>query len=221
MKDRDRSAQDRAYDYLKRGITNLEFTTNRKLRTQDLAAALEMSRTPVREALSRLEQEGLVRRADGWGYSVVAVEPADAMKLFGVREALEVQAVREAILRLRDSTIKALGRSMKRAGELLDRGRITEFRAINRKFHALIVAEADNELLRQMLSIIEDRIRLVGGLVIAKHGGRGQEVLRDNMRIYDALRKRDMAAAVRAVRGHIRRARRDFIRYVQKGGYDA
>lgn len=215
-KDRGESAQDRAYQFIKRGITNLEFRPNQKLRAEDLSARLRMSRTPVREALGRLGQEGLVRRDNGWGYMVVPVTSSDAMKLFGVREALEVQVVREAIPKFQKSSLKVLGKLMSEAAGLLRANRIKEFREVNRRFHALITSEADNQFLKQMLSLIEDRIRIVGGLVMEKHRLRTNEVLADNIRIYRAIRKQDVAATVRAVRSHIRRARRDFFVYVQK-----
>ena len=59
-----------AYDCIKESIINMAVSPGQKLHAQELAARLNVSRTPIREALGRLEQEGLVRRDSGWGYVV-------------------------------------------------------------------------------------------------------------------------------------------------------
>src|SRR5688572_25561436 len=111
--------QERAYTYLRDRILNLDYKPNAALRTQAIAAELELSRTPIREALSRLEQAGLVAREGGWGYRVRSISFKEAMDVYKVREALEVEAVREALPVLDEPTLAHLRTSLASAEEKL------------------------------------------------------------------------------------------------------
>src|SRR5215510_5675518 len=117
------SSQERAYRYVKDAILNLEFQVNTPLRAQAIAEAVSVSRTRVREALSRLEQEGMVVRAGGWGYVVKPISLKEAMDLYKVREALEVEAVQEAIPNLDETRLARMRASLKRAEDEIKRQR--------------------------------------------------------------------------------------------------
>src|SRR5690349_7914995 len=131
----DDNSQERAYRYLKDAILNLDFAAHAPLRAQSIAHALKLSRTPVREALSRLEQEGFVVRAGGWGYVVKPVSLKEALDLYKVREALEVEAVREALPNLDKPALERLRECLKRAGEEIKRQRLNRFRDNAREFY--------------------------------------------------------------------------------------
>src|SRR5580765_5612350 len=92
--------QDRTYEFIKDAITSLRFPPGQHLGTEELSQLVNASRTPVREALGRLAQEGLVEREGGWGYVVRQVSVKDVLELYAVREALEVQAARELVPKL-------------------------------------------------------------------------------------------------------------------------
>src|SRR5579862_9713664 len=88
---------EKVYVYIKEKIINLELAPGQKLRSQALAKELNLSRTPIREALGRLEQERLVRRDAGWGYVVRGLSFKEIFELFKIRESLEVLAALEAM----------------------------------------------------------------------------------------------------------------------------
>src|SRR6185436_15857478 len=94
-------AQTSAYAFLKEAVISLRFRPGQRLRSAEIADLVKASRTPVREALSRLEQEGLVRRDGGWGYVVSEISGKNVLELWSVRESLEVQAATEALQRMR------------------------------------------------------------------------------------------------------------------------
>src|SRR5690242_16860952 len=83
---------DRAYDRLKRSIIDGAYRPGQQLKVLRVARELGISRTPVKEALGRLEQEGLIKREPGSGYSVRGLSVSDILNLYKVREALEVEA---------------------------------------------------------------------------------------------------------------------------------
>ena len=208
------TAQERAYTYLRDRILNLEFKPNAALRTQAIAAATELSRTPVREALVRLEQAGLVVREGGWGYRVRPISFKEAMDVYKVREALEVEAVTEALPLLEATSFAHLRACLKTAEEKLRQRRAKEFRENTRRFHRSIALATGNSFLISMLLTIEDRIHLLGAMMAKHHGDHPQQSLAENYALLKALESRDGAAAVAAVRKHVSSAREVITRYV-------
>jgi DNA-binding GntR family transcriptional regulator len=96
------NSQDKAYNYLKNAIISLELRPGNAVRTEEISQKLKVSRTPVREALSRLEQDGFVIRERGWGYIVRPISHKEILDVFAVREVLEVLAAMAAQPRLKE-----------------------------------------------------------------------------------------------------------------------
>lgn len=204
---------EKAYSFIKEGILTLQFKEKDRLGTQELAERLRISRTPIREALARLEQEGLVLRDAGWGYVVKGFSATEVLNLYRVREVLEVEAIHEAIQHLDQRLVSLLGSLMEKAQAHLLGRRFSDFQSLNRQFYALIAQSTGNALLQQMLRTISDRIRILGALVIAQYEDRAHEILEENKRILEALKLRDASAAELAVREHIRQARDNVLLY--------
>lgn len=210
----DKSSQWKAYCFLKAAILNLEFKPNQRLRAQDVASRLNLSRTPVREALSRLEQEELVVRDGGWGYSVKPISFKEAMDVYKVREALEVEAAKEAIERIDSQLLEQLETYLRRAEEKLKQGKVKEFRIQNKAFHNCIAKVTGNACLQTMLNMIDDRVRLLGAMILDRHVERQKEALQENLDILSALRRKDQAAVEAAVRRHVGQSRESLIKHV-------
>jgi len=203
----DLSSQDRAYRYIRERIIGAEFKPNQKLRAQDIAARLRTSRTPVREALGRLTQDGLVEKHDGCGYIDTPLTVGAILNLFRVREALEVEAIHEALPNVEKALLRRLAEHLATSRALLAQRHWSEFLAESRRFHQAIATATGNPLLQAMLQSITARIQVVGGMLVEKYVGRADEILEENGRILHALTKRDRGAAEAAVRAHIQRGR--------------
>ncbi|MPZ47562.1 MAG: GntR family transcriptional regulator [Betaproteobacteria bacterium] len=204
---RKNSSQDKAYSHIKDEIVSLSAKPGSPLRAQEIAAHLDVSRTPVREALSRLEQEGFVMRQDGWGYVVRPMTPQDILNLFTVRESLEVQAALEALPHLNGAVLSALAVKLEKAARLLKQERYAVFRALSREFHLSIAAASHNELLYRLLATARDRILLVGAMHQDMRSSRAREVQAENTKILKALRSGDPELVKDAVLAHIRASR--------------
>jgi DNA-binding GntR family transcriptional regulator len=209
-----RLTHDHTYEFIKDAITSLRFTPGQRLGTEELAQLVNASRTPVREALSRLSQEGLVHREGGWGYLVRQVSVKDVLDLYNVREALEVQAAREVVPKLTPTLIAELVARNRRAEEHFAAGCLDSFLAENRNFHKTIVDATGNALLRQMLNTIHDRVQQIGAIMVRMHQPRAKELLLGNRQILAALRQGDTERLVAAFRAHIRRGRKEVLRLV-------
>lgn len=207
------TSQERAYTWLRDRILNLDLRPNTALRTQAIAGEIGLSRTPVREALSRLEQAGLVAREGGWGYRVRSISYKEAMDVYRVREALEVEAVTEALPLLEEATIAHLRGCLDAAEEKLRQRRLKEFRENTRRFHRSIALATDNAFLISMLMTIEDRIHLLGAIMARYQGGHPQQSIEENRALLGALQRGDEAGAIAAVRQHVASAREVIARF--------
>lgn len=206
------NSQDRAYRHLKERIVSLELRPGERLRAAVIAETLNISRTPVREALSRLEQDGLVARSSGWGYVVRTLTNKEIRDVYRVREALEVEAAQEALESMDEEGINELEQILNQATAHWEAGRVADFRKATRMFHLTIARIADNEVLMRAINAIDDKVRLIGALLFDRHQERGAESLAQNRATLDALRRRDPAAAGKTVRDHVRHARESMLR---------
>lgn len=211
------NSQDRAYWYLKDRIINLELRPGERLKTVAIAKALDISRTPVREALGRLEQEGLVTRDSGWGYVVKGLSLKEARDIYKVREALEVEAAREAIGNLNDKALDQLAQLLRKAEKHWESGKVKEFRKCTRQFHLSIAHASNNDALKNLIAVIDDRVRLLGAILFDHHLDRGKESLAQNRAILQALKSKDVLAAEQAVRVHVSHARECMMKYLTHG----
>ncbi len=208
------NAQDRAYHYLKSQILSLALKPGQWIKAQDTAKKVKVSRTPVREALSRLEQEGFVRRDGGWGYIVVPVTLKDARELYKVREVLEVAAAREAVAHVKRDQLAAMNALLRKAGKARLQKKVSIFRTNTRAFHATISSLANNTLLARMLRGLEDRFLLLGAMLFEKHPQRMDEAMEENRAILAAMKRGDRGEVEEAVRRHVRRAWGSYLLYV-------
>ena len=205
-------SQERAYEYIKEGILDQRFLPGHPLRAQELAEALSLSRTPIREALGRLAQEGLVERLGGWGFTVRALTVQDVLDLFNVREALEVEAARAALEIIGEADVARFDALLGQSRRALEKGKLIESIRLARRFHVAVAQASGNRLLLQMLEGINDRVHIVGLSLVATVPERAAQVHDENMSILDSLRNRDANALERAVRAHIHRSRDLFMK---------
>ncbi len=201
-----KSSQDAAYSLIKDRILKFSLRPNERIRALDIAEELGISRTPVREALSRLEQEGLVVRDSGWGYLVKAMTLAEVVSLFRVREILEVEAAREALGRRNTESSNSLSRLLVASERHWSARKIPEFQKASRGFHAELARLSGNVFIEHMLSTISDRIRILAAMVLQRHAARGAQMIEENRAILAALEAGDAAKLEASIRLHVRRA---------------
>jgi DNA-binding GntR family transcriptional regulator len=155
---------DRAYTALKHRLLVGEFPLNTRLAEERLAAMLEVSRTPVREALHRLHSEGLVQRIPDGGYGPVAPDVSVMRDLYEVRRGLEVLALqRPARMGIRHDVValEQLHGEWIALAEDTSIEAAPEFVLLDESFHVSLAAAAGNPPLVDVLRQVNDRIRLV------------------------------------------------------------
>ncbi|MGH3581901.1 MAG: GntR family transcriptional regulator [Mycobacterium sp.] len=154
-----KSLREHAYDVLRARIVGLELTPGTRLVERDLAEELNVSRIPLREAMQRLRQDGLVVVVPRQGAIVSPFTVADVRDLFDVRESLEVLAARLAAERADAQRLDQLAAQLDTARSATERHDKPAIAAANATFHTIIVDLADNALLESLLRPLEARVQ--------------------------------------------------------------
>lgn len=162
------SLRDLAYETLRRQIIETELAPGLRLFERDIAADLQVSRIPLREALRRLETDGLVLVVPGKGALVAPFTPADVRDLFEVREVLEPLAARLAAERAGKAGLALLRQRLREIERATRRALPQRLAEANATFHAEIVRLADNPLLTRMMQPIEARMRRLFHLTVGR-----------------------------------------------------
>lgn len=208
------SAAERVYRYVRAGILNRRFADNDLLAEGRLADETGVSRTPVREALLRLEAEGMVRLLPKRGALVLPVSAAEWRDVLATRELVETYCVRRVL-----ESGAASGLSARLAGALAmleqaaSDGDVAAYVAADRDFHAAIVAAAGNSILIKLYGSLRDRQLRMGAANLLGEGGladsaRTRRTIADHSAIADAIAAEDLDAAVTLTIEHLATAAR-------------
>ncbi|HLI12073.1 MAG TPA: GntR family transcriptional regulator [Alphaproteobacteria bacterium] len=190
------------YEHLKADIAALRLKPGDPLQELELAARYGGSRTPVREALGRLLQEGLVMRA-GRGYAVTTFAPEDVRQLYEIREALEKMAIRLAIERATDDQLSALVAEVDSHQPVIERGDVASFNHLDSAFHISIARISGNPLLEEAMQQLHDKVKIIRNRELSRHQGL-LNAMADHRRILGAMLRRDIAIAEAEMRYHVR-----------------
>lgn len=194
-----------AYRRLHRAIQEGQLRPGDRMREVELASRLGASRTPIRQALARLEHEGLVARDPRRGMIVAELDAGAVAELYVMREVLEGTAAALAARHASDAEIAALRGLADRDREIgHDPARLAQN---NRLFHEALYRSARNRYLLKTLSSLREAMALLGQTTLALHG-RSETALEEHAKLIAALERRDAAAAEEAARAHIRAAYR-------------
>jgi DNA-binding GntR family transcriptional regulator len=182
------------YESLRTAIQEGQYVRGDRIREEEVARSLGVSRTPVREALSRLHTGGLV---------VAELSRSQIDELYAMREILEGSAARFAAQHASPSEIASL-RHIARAFENAF-GDSAKLAQINRELHGAIYEAAHNRYLTRTLNELHDALALLPSTTFTV-SGRPELAVGEHARIIDAIEKRDADAAESVAREHIRRA---------------
>ena len=188
-----------AYSLILSAIDNGTYRPGDRLVESELAERFGVSRTPVREALQRLETQSMLAR-DGRSLVVATLDHNQLAELYTVRTELEALAARLAARHATREETRVLGRMVEE-----DRAVIDDPQALsraNRRFHHQIHLASHNRYLVQQLDIVHRTMALMARTSLAAEG-RGEKTLAEHQRIVDAIAAGDAAAAEAALREHI------------------
>lgn len=150
------SASEVAYWTIREAIRAGAIAPGERLIEVELSENLDMSRTPIRRALVRLEVENLIERIPGQGLIVPEISLQDLLEIYDIREFLEGLAARRAAERMGDVELDALRDAILRMERANEAGDIKEVFAISHQFHRLIRSGSKLTRLDKMISLLSD-----------------------------------------------------------------
>ncbi|GAB2662444.1 GntR family transcriptional regulator [Nocardia goodfellowii] len=193
------SAPELAYEWLKNTIVTLPRDKEMFLSEAQVAAASGTSRTPVREALLRLEAEGFIRRVPHKGAYIPALSDSDVEEVMQARRVVEEWSVTEVAPNpgLIPNRLRTLVESQEADTDPVD------FIGHDLEFHTTIIRAAGNNLMHEFYRSLRDRQMRMGVRIVMADDHRKEQVLIEHRAIVDAIAACDTQAAVRAVREHL------------------
>ncbi|MBM3536456.1 MAG: GntR family transcriptional regulator [Alphaproteobacteria bacterium] len=200
------SFRDRAYASLKQAITTMDIYASRepiRLDERQLSQDLGISRTPIREALNRLEQEGFIRSIPRKGMFIVRKTKKEILEMIAVWAALESMAARLITQNASDEEIATLRRLFVefQGPKHKPSAHIDEYSEANVRFHQAIVSLANNKLLTDTMENLFIHMRSIRRKTIGEND-RAERSIIDHLNIIEALEKRQTERAEQLVRQH-------------------
>jgi DNA-binding GntR family transcriptional regulator len=190
-----------AYARIKKMIAEHRFSPGSRINVEELTRKFGASRTPIWEAIRRLEQEGLVRNVPNRGVFLVELTREAAVELYAVREVLEGMAARLAGQRITGRMLERVEASLREQEEAVAGDNLVGYSRADFVFHAVVYAACGNTVLKEMLESIKNRARPLAMQITPIL----PELLEDHREIVRALRLRDPDLAEAAFRNHNRR----------------
>jgi DNA-binding GntR family transcriptional regulator len=214
MKSRRPTLAEQAYEELQEQIVRGQLPAGRRLLADELAGLLDISQTPVTEALNRLEHAGLVDAAARRGATVRRFSRTDMDQIYDARLLLECHAVEAGFAEGR-ITDELLGRMqaiydahMIEVARQTEAG-LAESIRLDREFHELIVSLAANRVISGWHRIAIRQTQTIRNYSLARYDAR--RVRNDHLAIIEALRRRDRNAALKVLRHHLKASLDEFL----------
>ena len=208
------SFRDQAYAALKQAITEADIYAHAdevRLDERQLSQSLGVSRTPIREAMTLLEQEGFLRTIPRRGIFIVRKTKRQIVEMIEMWAAIESMAARLATLNASDEEIAGLRRMFDEFRNATPAEHIDEYSDANIAFHQAIIRLSGSHLMGKTIENLFIHVRAIRRLTISQSDRAARSIV-DHMRIIEALERRDTELAERLVRQHSL----DLAAYVEK-----
>ena len=198
------SLRDQAYAMLRQAIADADIYASRdeiRLDERALSESLGVSRTPVREAMTLLEQEGFLRMVPRRGIYIVRKSKREIVEMIQMWAALESMAARLATLHATDEEIARLRHMFDQFRDSTPAEHIAEYSNANIAFHQAIVELSKSQIILDTIKNIFIHVRAIRRMTISQSDRASRSIV-DHLRIIEALEKRDTELAERLVRDH-------------------
>ena len=212
-----KSLGEHVFENLKQAIIRGNITPGEWLVESHIAQLLGISRTPVREAIHKLEREGLIERQPRGGFTVLGLSREDIEETFGIRSVLEGYAAKLATVKHHSKELTALEEKIEEFQVCLKKNQLDELPSINTEFHDLLYALSKSPKLIHMINALRDQIFRFRQMILR------DDILasisnEDHIQMLKFMRKRDADEVERLVRDHILRGQEEVLKEFGKKG---
>ena len=204
------------FDNLKQAIIRGDVPSGERLVESTIAETLDISRTPVREAIHKLEREGFLKKLPRGGFVVDILTKEDIEETFGIRSVLESYAARLATLKHQKEELAPLEKKIDEFQKYLNQGKLDILPRVNTEFHDLLYALSRSQKLIKMISDLQDQIyRFRQVLLKTRENARISN--EDHKLMLKLISKRDLEGVESLVREHILRGQGIVLKEFDKG----
>ena len=190
----------KVYTAIKEMISNHRFQPGARLNVEKISKELEVSRTPVWEAVRRLQQEGLLENIPYRGVFMAEMTLERALELYQVREALEGLAARLAALYANEKLIEKMGETLENQIKVIEKGDLVGYSRTDFDFHGLIHKMSHNSVLQEMLESLKAKMQPITMEVRPIL----PKLYEDHLEILEAIRSKDPDKSEKILRRHNR-----------------
>ncbi|MCM3089789.1 MULTISPECIES: GntR family transcriptional regulator [unclassified Cytobacillus] len=208
------SIRERVYLHIKDLILDGEFKAGDRLVERELAERLNISRTPIREALFRLESQGFVKTVPRKGVIVADISEKEIIEVFTILSSLEVLAAKLAVQKLDEGMESKFTDSIQKVKEYL-KNQEEDAAELHRELNHLLYSSAKNVKLYEMLSGLSDYIRAFAKIG-HKNPGRAKQSMDEHLKIMEAIVNKEMEMAEYLTKIHIENSKKAYIEAVQQ-----
>lgn len=198
------------FESLREAIIQGRLKPGERLMEMQLADEMGVSRTPVREAIRKLELEGFVVMIPRKGAYVAGISVKDIVDIFEVRAALEALAAGLAAERITDEELEDLERILVQISEVSDRKDLNAIVETDTNFHELIYRACRNERLVQIITHLKEQIQRFRTTSLSQPG-RSKDALGEHRAIVEAISERNVELAQTLAREHIENAEQSLL----------
>jgi GntR family transcriptional regulator, rspAB operon transcriptional repressor len=211
--DRQQRVPGQVYDLLRERIQSVELAPGTSINERMLADWLGVSRTPIREAIRRLADDGLIRIIPNVGTSVSLVDPRRIVECWIIRTSLEAAAIEESVKHFTKAHMRRLEAMIEEQDETIESGDMVRNISVDSEFHQLIVSLSGFPTIADILQ------KAMGEIVRARHlsiklPGRLREPIIEHRNILEALRSGDPKRCSAAIRDHLDKSYSSILRVI-------
>ncbi|MBM4305324.1 MAG: GntR family transcriptional regulator [Deltaproteobacteria bacterium] len=204
--------RERVYTQLRKAVLSGKIPTNERLVEGQLALQLGTSRTPIREALHKLELENLVSSIPRVGYIVKGLSEEDINDICEIRSVIEGLAVRRAISQITEKNLERLRKNIEQSQQAILQERLEKMVVLDTEFHDILCHSSGSKRIHELSQSLREymfkfRVECLRTPAIASKAVIAHE------RIYRAICERDLIQAQKSVDDHLREVRGDIVNY--------
>jgi DNA-binding GntR family transcriptional regulator len=203
------------FEAIRTAITSGALQPGERIMENQLAEQLRVSRTPVREAIRKLEQEGYVVMVPRRGTYVSDLSIWDTNEVFEIRTALEVLAAGLAAERMTEADLERLERLLVEIGELIDLGDTERLVEADCQFHDILYNATHNKTLANIINNLREKFRPFRAISYS-YPGRAKRSLEEHRRLVEALAGRNPASAQQVARTHMEKAAQTLLQHMSE-----
>lgn len=202
------------FESLREAIINGHLEPGERMMEIQLADEMGVSRTPVREAIRKLELEGFVVMIPRKGAYVAGISLKDIADVFEIRAALESLAAALAAERITEEELEALERSLVKVGECTEANDLEALITVDTDFHDILYKASRNERLVQIVSNLREQIQRFR-MTSLSQPGRMKDALEEHRKLVEALSERNIELARTLAREHIEYAENSMLEVIR------